>query len=68
LHDATFGNRLGREVLLGRVLEPDAWMTQEFPSSLVAVTSIGRVGKKPLLQVGTQHLEEVALRWDPKVG
>jgi hypothetical protein len=43
-------------------------MAQELPAQLVAVASVGRVGEEPFLQVGSQHLEEIALRGDPKVG
>jgi len=67
LDPATLGHRLLGEVFFGGVFEPDPRMAQELPAQLVAVASVGRVREESLLQVGSQHLEEVSLRGNPEV-
>jgi uncharacterized membrane protein YeiH len=66
--DTALGGGLGREVLLGRVLEPESWMAQELPAQLLAVTAVRGIGEEPFLQVSAQHLKEDALGRDIKIG
>ena len=47
-----------REVLLGRVGELDAWMTQHVPARLVAIATIQGIGKAPFLTMRKHHREK----------